>query len=201
MDMIFLVLLVVAVLSETVLFVLFFREKKRTGTRLRAMQQYAESVEKSANSYILECIDSLFGIDKRAKNLESQVYLLKGEVYYNGERISSVESDIFDCATSFNKELEALGKSAGDRIDKLGKELADDRTETLHAVHDVLSEHDKKYTSALKEINEKISDLALDYTEAQEAAGKVNSYASSLAHIFDYDPVAAAKRNREKGMG
>lgn len=47
-------------------------------------------------------------------------------------------------------------------------------------------------------MNEKFRQFALDYTQAQEAANKVNDFASSLASIFDYDPIRSRQKNRNK---
>ena len=44
-----------------------------------------------------------------------------------------------------------------------------------------------------------VSDLKLDYKEAQEAANSVNDYASSLMNIFNYEPMEAAKKARNGG--
>lgn len=106
-----------------------------------------------------------------------------------------------------------LGKRRSDRknaamiayidqeVAKFEKERRKDREEILQSVQSAISEYEKKNSQAMDDVNEKLGCLALDYTEAQEAAGKVNTFASSLAHIFDYDPVAASKRNRKKEMG
>lgn len=51
----------------------------------------------------------------------------------------------------------------------------------------------------ISELKEKTSGLELDYQEAQKAANKVNDFGSALANIFDYDPVRALQRSREKG--
>ena len=65
--------------------------------------------------------------------------------------------------------------------------------------------NDEQYFGMLSElrafenrVSEKISNLAVDYTEAQQAANKVNDFASSLSSIFDYDPMEAIRRNRNK---
>ena len=46
--------------------------------------------------------------------------------------------------------------------------------------------------------NEQVNNLLLDYSEAQQAANKVNDFASSLASIFDYDPIQAIQKGRNK---
>lgn len=44
----------------------------------------------------------------------------------------------------------------------------------------------------------KVDCMLLDYSQAQEAASKVNEFASGLASIFDYDPVRALQKGRNK---
>lgn len=51
----------------------------------------------------------------------------------------------------------------------------------------------------MEELKKACADLQLDYQEAQKAASRVNDFASGLANIFDYDPVAQLKRAREGG--
>lgn len=51
----------------------------------------------------------------------------------------------------------------------------------------------------MEELKRVCDNLQLDYQEAQKAASHVNDFASGLAHIFDYDPVAQLKRAREGG--
>lgn len=51
----------------------------------------------------------------------------------------------------------------------------------------------------MEELKKACADLQLDYQEAQKAASRVNGFASGLANIFDYDPVAQLKRAREGG--
>ena len=47
-------------------------------------------------------------------------------------------------------------------------------------------------------MSEQVKGLLLDYTQAQEAADKVNEFATGLASIFDYDPLVAIKKGRNK---
>lgn len=51
----------------------------------------------------------------------------------------------------------------------------------------------------MEELKKACADLQLDYQEAQKAASRVNDFASGLANIFDYDPVAQLKKAREGG--
>ena len=74
--------------------------------------------------------------------------------------------------------------------------------DVLDAFSEKVNERFKRQNEAIgefqKTVNEKVDRLALDYSTAQEAANKVNDYASSLASIFDYDPIKAVQRGRKK---
>ncbi len=88
-------------------------------------------------------------------------------------------------------------------------ENADCREEVEETVDDMLSafgekinERFKMQTEAIDEfkntVNAQVGSIALDYTEAQQAADKVNEFATGLASIFDYDPLVAIKKGRNK---
>lgn len=51
----------------------------------------------------------------------------------------------------------------------------------------------------IDELRQAVSNLKLDYKEAQEAANSVNDYASSLMNIFNFDPMEAEKKARNGG--
>ena len=78
----------------------------------------------------------------------------------------------------------------------------DDRTETM-SVHGCSLREALRKIEVLRdevdELSQAVSDLKLDYKEAQEAANSVNDYASSLMNIFNYEPMEAAKKARNGG--
>lgn len=83
-------------------------------------------------------------------------------------------------------------------IDSAGNEITDMR----HSVEEVEQKsayHIRNLGASVNELKEKTSGLELDYQEAQKAANKVNDFGSALANIFDYDPLRAMQRSREKG--
>lgn len=97
-------------------------------------------------------------------------------------------------------------------ISKLTTSLIDIDTRLVNGTHDFRLEMDtvKKDTAStadcvlalakrMEELQRVCDNLQLDYQEAQKAASHINDYASGLAHIFDYDPVAQLKRAREGG--
>lgn len=88
-------------------------------------------------------------------------------------------------------------------------EDADCREEIEESVDDMLSafgekidERFKRQTEVIDEfkntVNDQIGGISLDYAEAQQAADKVNEFATGLASIFDYDPLVAIKKGRKK---
>ena len=72
----------------------------------------------------------------------------------------------------------------------------DDRTDLISKANVELEE---KLSKQIDELRQAVSDLKLDYKEAQEAANSVNDYASSLMNIFNYEPMEAAKKARNGG--
>lgn len=97
-------------------------------------------------------------------------------------------------------------------VSKLKTFLTDMDTRLVNGTHDFNLEIDtvKKDAAStadcvlalakrMEELQRVCADLQLDYQEAQKAASRVNDFASGLANIFDYDPVAQLKRAREGG--
>lgn len=97
-------------------------------------------------------------------------------------------------------------------ISKLKTSLTDMDTRLVNGTHDFNLEIDtvKKDAAStadcvlalakqMEELKKACADLQLDYQEAQKAASRVNDFASGLASIFDYDPIAQLKRAREGG--
>lgn len=79
----------------------------------------------------------------------------------------------------------------------------------MYSVNDVLDAFGEKIDERFKRQNDAIIEfkntvsaqlgrLELDYSQAQEAANKVNDFASGLSSIFDYDPLVAIKKGRKK---
>lgn len=90
-----------------------------------------------------------------------------------------------------NELLDAFGEKINERISATNRKISENYTEVLDVCKKAFEQQDK-------EIDERFGILALDYTQAQEAAGKINSFAENLASIFDYDPLVAIKKGRNK---
>ena len=71
------------------------------------------------------------------------------------------------------------------------------RAEFEHKLNDI----NKSISESNTETENKISQLVLDYSEAQQAASKINDFGAGLSRIFDYDPIVALRKEREKAGG
>lgn len=100
-----------------------------------------------------------------------------------------------DCKDEVEKSTKAILNAYGEEIDKRFEKhkeaIQQFKIEALQAVQGELSKQEQS-------ISEQLSKLSLDYSEAQQAANKVNDFASSLASIFDYDPIRAIQKGRNK---
>ena len=88
-----------------------------------------------------------------------------------------------------------------DMVNYIDSSFSEWDTAAKEMVNEMLSVHReqlRQLNGTINQISEKISRLSIDYTEAQEAADKVNDFASSLASIFDYDPLRARHKGRDK---
>lgn len=82
------------------------------------------------------------------------------------------------------------------------EEVEETVDDMLDAFGEKINERFKRQTEVIDEfkntVNAQVGRIALDYTEAQQAADKVNEFATGLASIFDYDPLVAIKKGRNK---
>lgn len=82
------------------------------------------------------------------------------------------------------------------------EEIEESFDDMLSAFGEKIDESFKRQTEVIDEfkktVNDQIGGIALDYAEAQQAADKVNEFATGLASIFDYDPLVAIKKGRNK---
>ena len=93
---------------------------------------------------------------------------------------------------------EEVEENVNDLLDAFSEKI-NERFKKRDAVNE---ERFKRYHDAIMEtrnsVSEQVNSLLLDYTQAQEAADKVNEFATGLASIFDYDPLVAIKKGRNK---
>ena len=100
----------------------------------------------------------------------------------------------------FSAMLQYIDRKVGDADCR--EEIKETVDDMLSAFGEKLDERFNRQSEAIREfqqnVTEKVNTLSVDYSEAQQAADKVNDFASSLASIFDYDPLEAIKRGRAK---
>lgn len=123
----------------------------------------------------------LFFLEKRRNNRRYDAML---------DYIDRVESDgIATCnyTKSLRKEIKEQFKSQEEKAE--------------HQRDDILQEVNKELAERDAKISERIEALLLDYREAQAAANKINDFGTSLANIFDYDPIRAVQKGRKKEAG
>ena len=91
-----------------------------------------------------------------------------------------------------------IEENVNDLLDAFGEKI----NERFKRQDEVNAERFKRHNDAIIEtrnaVSEQVKGLLLDYTQAQEAADKVNEFATGLASIFDYDPLVAIKKVRKK---
>lgn len=90
-----------------------------------------------------------------------------------------------------SKSLDDLAKKVDGRFISVNRKISDNYSEILKVCKTAFEQQDKK-------IDSRFDAVLLSYAEAQQAADKVNDFASSLASIFDYDPLKAIQRGRNK---
>lgn len=84
-------------------------------------------------------------------------------------------------------------------IDRTVKDVKTDCKDSINKFKiDALEAVQSEFSRQEQSISDRFSKLSVDYTEAQQAADKVNDFASSLASIFDYDPLKAIQKGRKK---
>lgn len=94
-------------------------------------------------------------------------------------------------AADFREEIEEMIEASGKKVEEQFK--------VREAVYDErFARHHDAIVETKRSVSEQVNNLLLDYTQAQEAANKVNEFATGLAAIFDYDPIEAMKRNRQR---
>lgn len=84
-------------------------------------------------------------------------------------------------------------------IDRIVNDVKTDCKDSINKFKiDALEAVQSEFSRQEQSISDRFSKLSVDYTEAQQAADKVNDFASSLASIFDYDPLKAIQKGRKK---
>lgn len=96
-----------------------------------------------------------------------------------------------DCREEIEESVDDMLSAFGEKVDERFKRQDEVNAERFKRHHDAIIE-------TRNTVSEQVKGLLLDYTQAQEAADKVNEFATGLASIFDYDPLVAIKKGRNK---
>jgi len=96
-----------------------------------------------------------------------------------------------DCREDIEESVDDMLNAFGEKINERFKQQDEVNAERFKRHHDAIIE-------TRNAVSEQVKGLLLDYTQAQEAADKVNEFATGLASIFDYDPLVAIKKGRNK---
>lgn len=96
-----------------------------------------------------------------------------------------------DCREEIEESVDDMLDAFGEKINERFKRQDEVNTERFKRHHDAIIE-------TRNAVSEQVKGLLLDYTQAQEAADKVNEFATGLASIFDYDPIKAIQKGRKK---
>lgn len=95
------------------------------------------------------------------------------------------------CEEVVNKTLDAFIEKINEQFKNQDTKAEKQKSDILITMQNALAEQENK-------ANERMNNMMLDYTQAQEAAGKINSFAGSLSAIFDYDPIQALQKDRNR---
>lgn len=207
MDIVSIILCGLALLTAVVNTALFFREKKRTNTRFSAMGNLLDKTNERVgrhSDFIRDIDDRLFSLSRIVDDCNESISEIYDSQNDFEENLQALNGDM-DLVSKANVEIEKkLSKQIkglrGDidvlRRDIKGLKSANAKYSSIFAENRGAHEQLSEQIEALKQA---ISDLELDYKEAQEAANSVNDYASSLMNIFNFDPMEAEKKARKGG--
>lgn len=94
--------------------------------------------------------------------------------------------------------LEYVERYVEDTASSLEIQITEEKADTISKIETALQEHNSEMTKRLADVNQKYETLEMDYSQAQDAARRINDFGSSLASIFDYDPMKAIQKGRTK---
>ena len=142
------------------------------------------------------------------RRFDRKIALLIQMIDSAGNEITDMRHSVAEVEQNSTYHIRNLGASVNELKEKISRIEEDYRGLKETVFNDIASTRGEVYSLisnvsdlriAINELKEKTSGLELDYQEAQKAANKVNDFGSALANIFDYDPIRAMQRSREKG--
>lgn len=94
--------------------------------------------------------------------------------------------------------LDYVHRYVEDVSSSLEDQIIEEKTDTIAKVETALRTHSTDMIQRLADVDKKCDALEMDYSQAQNAAKRINDFGSSLASIFDYDPMKAIQKGRTK---
>ena len=94
--------------------------------------------------------------------------------------------------------LDYVHRYVEDVSSSLEDQIIEEKTDTITKVETALRTHSTDMIQRLADVDKKCDALEMDYSQAQNAAKRINDFGSSLASIFDYDPMKAIQKGRTK---
>ena len=105
----------------------------------------------------------------------------------------------------YNAMLDYVHRYVEDVSNSLEEQIAQEKMDALDVIRTALTEQNKNMTERFAEVNNRFAAvdqtykaLEMDYSQAQDAAKRINDFGTSLASIFDYDPMKAIQKGRIK---
>lgn len=134
---------------------------------------------------------------RHQKRWEKAVVESFSALYGRTETIAKMPGEIDKRMLSIEKKLE---KNIDDNFNAMNRVAAHEFKCQLEFQHQ-LQEKIDALQAAVTGLKSDLSTLALDYSQAQRAAGKINDFAATLGNIFDYDPIEARRKSRKESGG
>lgn len=94
--------------------------------------------------------------------------------------------------------LDYVHRYVEDVSSSLEDQIIEEKTDTITKVESALRTHSADMIQRMADVDKKCEALEMDYSQAQNAAKRINDFGTSLASIFDYDPMKAIQKGRTK---
>jgi hypothetical protein len=94
--------------------------------------------------------------------------------------------------------LDYVHRYVEDVSSSLEEQIIEEKTDTITKVENALGKYSADMIQRMADVDKKCEALEMDYSQAQNAAKRINDFGSSLASIFDYDPIKAIQKGRTK---
>lgn len=94
--------------------------------------------------------------------------------------------------------LDYVNRYVKDVSSSLEEQIATEKNDTIAKFESAFRTHRADMIQCIADVDKKCEALEMYYTQAQDAASRINDFGASLASIFDYDPMKAIQKGRTK---